>query len=230
MGLAVKLSKSDIARAEKIMANEMLNELDYESIFGAIVYTILSQRELFATQVKKYYQLKDEGLMSPHMFLCNPTRVYDIVKGMSLHEQKMVRLILCAEQYSKSGIHTKLMHCANKTRQQQIDIRREFVRTHHGISYKTASLIMNKCGATKLATLDVWVTRAMDVDFTTSESRYIEIEELMMKDARKYGVSLALYSAALWGKLSSYKDNVNINRTAKQTKLKEYPRRKKVVR
>lgn len=218
----MKITQADIARGRTIVEKETLSKVTYESVFGAIIYTILSQRELFKNQVTGYHKMQDIGLLSPAEYLSRPQEVWNILKGMSMNNQKMTRTMLCADIYRQTYFFRTLRSAKNKNRAKQIEIRKEFVRTYPGISFKSASMIMIKCGCTKIAIIDVWVTRFMGIKLErgiTSNVQYVNIEKELMRYSRGLRVPLSVYSAAIWGRLSSYRDNIIIERSTIQKKI-----------
>lgn len=217
------ITKEDIIKGKHALKNEIIIEPNYDTIFQSILYTILSQREQYKVQVNFYHKLQDENLITPHEILSRPVDLWNIVKGMSLNNSKFTRIMLAADSYKKSNIHNKLIYSKNKTRKEQIKIRNEFVKKIFGINNKSASMIMMKCGCSKIAILDIWVLRFLEYDRPVFSSlQYIKLENELIKQSKKFNISLILYSVSIWAKLSSYKPSIIIERKYTQNNMDDF--------
>lgn len=218
------LTKKEIERGKKILTGEYLKDINENTVFDAIVYTILSQRELYKTQVKHYHMIREAKMMNPESMLNSPSSLWKHIRGMSLASDKLNRILQTSEYYYDNGRgqpYYMLSTSMNKSRNGQIDVRETFVKGAFGINNKSASMILMKMGCTKMAILDTWVLQWLQYPYltATSNKEYVRLEEIIGNYARGNHCTMADYSAGVWGKYSSYNESVNINPTHYQSKL-----------
>ena len=220
------LTSRDIKRGQKILDMEKMPVLSVRSIFQATVYTILAQREQFKNQVSMYNNLLSNHLLDPRSCLDHPIMLRSILKTISLNTAKFYYILANAQIYNEVGYTLVEQIVGNMlNRDSQRRMRLKLVSMLPGISYKSASLILLKCGYEQLGVIDVWTLRYLniyDVDSIYSIKRYEQIERQMLRLAKGYKMSLGMFQATIWGKLSSYTGAEVVDKKICQKLIKDY--------
>jgi len=202
-----ELTPKDIERGRHILKNEVTGT-DYNTVFQSIVYTILAQREQFQHQVDCFNKMMaNELIASPRRCLSRPSEVWEMLRHMSLNKTKFCYILCAAQNYSRK-MHNTMVSGINLPREDQIEIRKKIVNTVDGLSFKGASLVMVKCGYPNIVPIDTWIYKWYDHKGNNSitwNNKYVELENMILNDAKLLNLTGAEYQASIWGKSSTYR-------------------------
>lgn len=212
------LTEKDFRDAELLLQQELINEFTWEEIFRAGIYCILAQAERYDKQIKIYRKLLTYGFTAPLDYIKNPDGLRNIIRFCHYPNSKLDRITKFSKWYLKEKYLPRLLihDITVNNRVFEKEIRNQFAEEAPSIGYKTASLLMIKCGYTDVIPIDIWVLRYLqqigykvDVpDYMTvggmTEKTYLELENILREIAESYDVSLAIFQGALWGKWSTW--------------------------
>jgi thermostable 8-oxoguanine DNA glycosylase len=157
MTLNFIISPDDIESSERLKEKERINPLTSDEMFRGAIYTMLSTREKYTRQMVMYESLLQQGLDVPCAILEKPEAASKLVSGLRKDEY----LLKLAEWWLRSDISDIILRDIYNNRVNEFNIRNKIVIESPGLSYKGASLFLNRCGYVNVVALDVWTLRAL---------------------------------------------------------------------
>lgn len=212
------LNEKDYSNAKLLLEQEHISPLNKEEMFRAGLYCILAQAERYDKQIRIYRRLLDDGIDTPDAIIKKKEQLHLILKRSHFPNMKEERITGFAAWYAEDALPYLIMNDASNGHKNGVKMRNKLAETAPAMSYKSASLFMIKCGYEDVIPIDLWVIRYLielghdlrKPDYTTvggitDSKKYLELEGVLRKIAKKNGVSLALFQAALWGKFSKWR-------------------------
>lgn len=229
----IELTEKDFRIGAKVVENELLEEVSEKTLSEAIIYCILSTTEIYWKQIEVYNELKKNQLLQPNKILNKPERIKDIVSRARFPNQKIDRILRFARWVQDTDILSRIVLDSNSGKEKEFLLRKQLSEECPGISFKAASLVLNKCGYENIVPVDIWIIRFLrsigymeipEPNYKTNggvlvESRYLAAEKEIVRIAREYNVAPVLLQATIWGKSSNWMD------TAYQRTLLDYENR-----
>ncbi len=218
----MKLSEKDFRIGAKIVENELLEEVSERTLSEAIIYCILSTTEIYWKQIEVYNELKKNNLLQPNNILKKPNQISDIVSRARFPNQKIDRILNFAEWSQNTDILLRIVQDSNNGKEREVILRKVLAEECPGISFKAASLVLNKCGYENVVPVDIWIIRFLrsigymeipEPNYKTNggvlaESKYLAAEREIVRIAEEYNVTPNLLQATIWGKSSNWIDTV----------------------
>lgn len=215
------LTEKDFKRGERIIKEERkkATPLDWDTMYGDMVYWILSIRENHRKQTLVYNQLKRAGFL-------NPEKISNLSGKQEEEYRKILKIIRDpnrkyafiqnAADFWMDGITArtvdKTIDDSLNGRESGKEIRVEYVRGIKGVAEKVASCYLISCGYDDVAGIDRHVLRDLKklgckVGDVSPNSRgpapkaYLEGEEVLrILSEEVYNVKLPVLQALLWNR------------------------------
>lgn len=210
-------NETDLANAKLLLEEEIIENITENEIFKAGIYCILAQAERYDKQIKIYRRLLGNKLDSPEGILKEKNKLHYILKKAHYPNMKESRIKEFAQWWMKTGIPHTIMEDVSNSRKKGFELRNALAEEAPGIGYKSASLLMIKCGYVDIVPIDLWMLRFLkeqgyEVDVPNyltvggmTKGTYLYFEDVLRKMAKDINVSLALFQATLWGKYSTWR-------------------------
>jgi len=158
------------------------------------------------------------GFNVPEVFLKNRPGLRNNIRLSHFPNSKMERITNFSKWYLKETRLSRLLihDITVNNRVFGRSIRNGFAEEAPSIGYKSSSLLMIKCGYEDVIPIDIWVMRYLRErgynvqvpDYMTvggmTKKTYLELEGILRDIAEDFGVSLAVFQGALWGKWSTW--------------------------
>ena len=211
------LTEKDFEKGAQILETELVRPITKKTVFSALVYSILAQTEIYDKQLWVYKKLSALGLCEPNIMLREEELLKRALREARHPNQKFKRLRYAAEYWRTSDFYYALEEDLNNGRKLEEQLRDRLTYELDGVSCKTASLLMIKCGYQNLAIIDLWVSRRLrDIGLTINATDYklnggmnmkkYKAEEInIRKEAAKLDITTAHLCAAIYGKRSAWK-------------------------
>lgn len=211
------ISKIDYENARILLNQERIENLNISEMFKASIYCILAQAERYDKQVKIYRRLLNAGIDSPETVFSKKDKLHQILKKSHYPNEKEKRIKDFSGWWVGAAIPHAILKDVDNGRTKGMKLRNDFAERAPSFGYKSASLLMIKCGYEDIIPIDIWVLRflksmgySVDApDYLTvgglTKSKYLELEKILRGLAEDKEVSLALFQGALWGKHSTWK-------------------------
>ena len=201
--------------ADELAKQEHIDPLTADNIFRTGVYIILAIREIYEKQFLIYNKLLKQGLDTPQAMLSDKDSVRKIVSA-SMKNKKPKYILDFAEWWMDSDWKNKLLEDVYTGRRNWYNLRGELAKNAPGMSYKSASFVMEASGYETPVVIDTWVLKYLvykeliDKSFTDthrglSNKEYPPIEKVMTKLAEEHEMMPAPYRRALWVYNSNWK-------------------------
>jgi len=208
------LSEKQIEEGHKILESELIVPTN-KNLFRAGICCIIAAAEQYKRAVKFYERLIKEELDTPSRIEENPKDLREVLRTIHYPNEKIKRIQRFAYEWPRSGIAKKLRHDINNGRKEEFNLRNKIAEEAPGLSYKSASYYMNKCGYVNVIPIDVWMLKFLkdqgfDVKLASkgqsvpSGKKYLGLEKEFIKLAEKQKLQPAVYQASLWGKYSTW--------------------------
>lgn len=215
----IKLSfdKEELVNARLLLEEERIEEVTNNEIFKAGIYCILAQAERYDKQIKIYRRFLSKGLDSPESIWTKKGQIHHILKKAHYPNEKERRIKNLAQWWTGAAVPHLIVIDVGNGRKRGIELRNALAGRAPGIGYKSASLVMIKCGYETVIPIDIWILRFLREqgygvkvpDYMTvggmTESTYLYLEDVLRGMAKEAKIPLALFQAALWGKYSTWK-------------------------
>ncbi|MDD5416640.1 MAG: hypothetical protein PHU12_01550 [Candidatus Aenigmarchaeota archaeon] len=216
-----KLDEEDLQRARKILKGEVLNKnyINRIGAYDALVYSQLSHRQYYTTQVRTFVTLKEKGLTDPKNVISRNQEVEDVIRRHgSVFRQKARYLANSAKFWIETNYPERLIDDVNNGREKCDELRDEIINGVTGIGYKLASLFFLKLGY-QTVSIDTWlieylahtkIADRLDIDVSKGSvpaNKYKQAENELRKVAGEYNITLPELCAAAWSKYSTWNED-----------------------
>ena len=200
---------------DELARQERINPLTDENIFKSGLYIILAIKEQYKKQFSIYNKLRKQGLDTPQTILDNTSEVRNIVSS-SMKTKKPAYIIGFAEWWMDSDWKNRLMEDVKDGRKNWYALRGELADNAPGMSYKSASFIMEASGYGYPVVIDTWVLKylvykdlidesCVTLNHGLSKGQYLPIERIMTALAIFNNVMPTTFRRSLWVKNSTWK-------------------------
>jgi thermostable 8-oxoguanine DNA glycosylase len=209
------LHPTELRYARELADRERINPLTEGELFKSCIYTILSIRENYAKQMKMFDELKRNGLDTPHSILENQELMTRITKK-SMRKPELVYNF--SKWWVDSDWKSRFLEDMLHGGKNWYDLRGELAENSHGMSYKSASLVVEMCGCDDVVVADVWTLRYLihhgliperfdkqKVKRGITKKEYLTIiEPPFMKKAEEFSTKPAILRRCIWVKNSTW--------------------------
>lgn len=195
--------------------------LTSRGIFRGLLFCLLSIGQLYKTQLSAYRNLLWWELDSPDRIQAQVNVAKMIVWTARFPSSIWTYIVDLCDNW---GTHREFFRENFILRAPHEDnafaLREELVRRLKGFGYKVASLFLCLCGVSNIATIDVWALRFLaDRGYPIRlhsvrkgglpKAVYLQCEQYMRQEAKKYNMSVAFFQAVVWVKFSSWNKGVH---------------------
>jgi len=215
-----ELSGKDYTMGQYVCEHELLDNITYDSMFMAAVYSILSAAEIYSKQLKVFRALHRAGLNTPTAMLENTDTLKSVIGKARWPNSKYDYVTRLAEYWKVTdfaGCVWTDVFC--NRRGHALELRERMAKEVRGMAQKTSSLWLMKLGYDNLCCIDIWVVRWLNalghevripeyqVTRGLTGKPYLDAEKIMFELAEEREVSPALLSTTVWAKYSSWTSN-----------------------
>jgi len=210
------LTEEDFKNAQILYEEEKIYPINEETMFRAGLYCILSAAEKYSKSRFVYQMFHMHMLDTPSRIISNREKMKELVKKLRFPNMKEKHVYKFALWWPKTSIPSKIIEDIKHGRKNEFNLRNRLAEEAPGMSYKSSSLFMIKCGYENVVPIDLWMLRFLShigyeveiPDYKTrsgpKKKEYLEYEKLISEIARSYNVSPALFQFAVWSKHSTW--------------------------
>ncbi len=158
---SISLAPEDFSRAKKLHEAERIEWLDENTVFRALVYSLLTRSTSYNGQSTILDRLCDENLTNADA-ISSKGDLSKVVTGILYHNQLAQNILTLSREWwpkEASGFVEDLKVDAIDGRKKGFQIRDQLVNTCPGMGYKCSSLFLRMNGYSTTVPLDRWAIR-----------------------------------------------------------------------
>lgn len=218
-----EIDSIDLEKGREIIESERIKPpLNTEKIFSAAVYCILSAAEKYQKIKPVFLELEKQHLTTGSKIIEEKEKFKNIIKAIRFANTKEKHIYELVEWWDGSNIPKELVEDGNGLKKREFELRNELAERAPGLSYKSASFLMTKCGYENVVILDIWIIRFLKnkgyevklPDYRKisgpTKKEYLIYEKNFQKIAEEYKITPLELQAAIWGKYSTYNKTNNL--------------------
>ena len=180
-------------------------------LFCGLAYVILSLREKFNINKEQFHAILNNDMGTTSAVLKNPEKLERILSPYGLGKQKFDSIHSAATEWKALNLTERMRNDVNKRSGKKLRV--EMVKKIHGVGFKFASLWLRMCGYHNIAPPDAWGIKYCESrgyifrreNSGPSFSQSAEYEKILIRDAKKYDASPALFQATIYARWSTWR-------------------------
>jgi thermostable 8-oxoguanine DNA glycosylase len=212
------ISMTDIQEAERYLKQDSVKEFSIDGLLKNYFYCLFSIGQLYKTQMKLYRMVVSNDLHISFMKNISDLLILKEIVRKTRFPKSIWNYILDFKENIEK--HKELFReiLWDMERKNGKYFREQLVKNVKGFGWKIATFFLTLCGYVDMAVIDIWALRFLrdyigyDIPVMYDRKRtrqvdkksYLQYEEYLRNEAKKYNLSLSLFQIIIWVKLSSW--------------------------